>query len=143
MAYESGLVDRGKPFGYERYIDASELCIAIMKHKMNKPEFNEGQKTVFKNTSIKANTQVYWEQTYTETTGTADSKVIYNVQQVDCPHEEAISEAIADSIEEAEYAIRQIYNYNYTFPIGSGADAAKANNTWWGMAIKDALGLFI
>ena len=143
MAYDSGLIDRGKPFGYERYIDASELCVAIMRHKMNKPDFNEGQKTVFRNTSIQADTQVYWEQTYTAFTGTATSNVMHNVQEVRCPHEEAISEAIADSIEEAEYAIQQLYRYNYTFPIGSGADAAVARNTWWGMIIEDALGLFI
>lgn len=143
MAYDSGLIDRGKPFGYERYIDASELCVAIMRHKMNKPDFNEGQKTVLRNTKLEADTQVYWEQTYTQYTGTADSNVVSNSLKVDCPHEEAISEAIYQGIQEAQYAINELYNYNYDFIIGSGADAAVEHNTWWGMIRNDALGLFI
>jgi len=143
MAYDSGLVDRGKPFGYERYIDGSELCVAIMRNQINRPDLNEGQKTVLKNSKLEADTQVYWEQTYTEFTGTADSNVVSNLLKVDCPHEEAISEAIEQGIQETQYAIKALYNYNYTFPIGSGADAAVAKNTWWGMIRSEALGLFI
>ena len=113
MAYNSGVLITDS--GYEGYVDRSETIVSIATELFSKysSDFNPGQLVILKNTRITADVQQYWTRDYYGEDHIDTSSIEHYYLNIDCPHEEAISETIERVTEETEQYANQLLNSEY------------------------------